>query len=137
MEQTNNTAPQGKGLGVTGFVLSLIGLVGYFPIAVIVAAQAMLGGGYGTAIFWLVLCLAGTILSAMGMMKLGKTGGKRGLAITGLILGIVALLLSAWLTIGISKIQAASSQMQDAFGADFQKAMDDAKASADSSMNAQ
>ena len=136
MEQTNATAPQGKGLGVTGFVLSLVGLIGYFPIAVVVAAQAFMGGGYGTGIFWLVLCLAGTALSVMGMSKLKKTGGKRGLAITGLVLGLVATLLSLWLVMGIGKMQSAGDQLKG-LGTEWQKAVDDAKATTDSTMNAQ
>ncbi|MBK6833939.1 MAG: hypothetical protein IPG89_06560 [Bacteroidetes bacterium] len=57
------------------------------------------GRRYNLGIFWLLMCLAGTVLSFMGMSKLGKTGGKKGLAITGIILGIIATLLSAWLVI--------------------------------------
>jgi uncharacterized membrane protein len=119
MEQTTQT-PQGKGMGVAGFVLSLIGLVLYIVIAGIVTVQAALGGGYGLGIFWLLLCLAGTALSIMGMMKLGKTGGKKGLAITGMILGIVATILTLLLVMGISKIQSAS----EGFGDEFKNAME-------------
>ena len=131
MEQTNATAPQGKGMAVTGFVLSLVGLVGYFIVAAMVVVAAAMGGGYGLGIFWLLMCLAGTVLSFMGMSKLGKTGGKKGLAITGIILGIIATLLSAWLVIGIGKIQDASKDMQNNFGTEFQKATDEAKAATD------
>lgn len=128
MEQTNNTqAPQGKGLAITGFVLALVGLIFYWIIAGIVTVQAALGGGYGLGIFWLVLCLAATIMSVMGMMKLGKTGGKKGLGIAGLIIGLIATILSALLVMGIGKIQSMSSQAQDAFGSEFQKALEDAK----------
>ena len=42
----------------------------------------------------------------MGMMKLGKTGGKKGLAITGMILGIVASILSVTTVMGVSKVHA-------------------------------
>ena len=98
MEQTNTQqVPQGKGMGVAGFVISLVALVLYLPIA----ASALLGGGYGLGIFWLIVCLLGTLLSIMGMMKLGKTGGKRGLAITGMILGLVATVLTVLMVMKI------------------------------------
>ena len=61
MEETTQTQkPEGKGMAVAGFVISLVGLVFYFIIAGIVAVSALAGGGYGLGIFWLILCLAGT-----------------------------------------------------------------------------
>jgi hypothetical protein len=122
MEQTTQT-PQGKGMGVAGFVISLVALVLYIFIAGVVALQAALGGGYGLGIFWLVLSLLGTLLSVMGMMKLGKTGGKKGLAITGMILGIVSTLLSAWLVIGIGAIQEKSAMIGNEFKDAFEQGM--------------
>jgi len=103
---TSGTPPQGKGLGVAGFVISLIALVLWIVISGIAVAAAMIGGGMGLAIFWLVLSLLGTALSVMGMMKLGKTGGKKGLAITGMILGIIATILSVTTVMGVSKVHA-------------------------------
>ncbi len=121
MEQSNTQqTPQGKGMGVAGFVISLVALVFYFVIAIVVAGQALLGGGYGLGIFWLILCIAGTGLSVMAMMKLGKTGGKKGLAITGMILGLVATIFTIMLVMGISKAQ----QAGDMFGDKFKKEME-------------
>ncbi len=114
MEQTTQT-PQGKGMGTAGFVISLVALVLYFPVAIAVTASAILGGGYGLGIFWAIVSLLGTIFSIMGMMKLGKTGGKRGLAIAGLVLGIVASLLSIKLVMGISAIHDAGGEFGDKF----------------------
>ncbi len=131
MEQTTTTqptAPQGKGMAVAGFVLSLVGLIFYFVIAVAVAAQAILGGGYGLGIFWLILCLAGTVLCVMGMMKLGKTGGKKGLAIAGMIIGIIAVILTALLVMGIGKMQDAGGQYGDQFKEEMNKAMQESQA---------
>lgn len=113
MEQTNATAPQGKGMAITGFVLAIVGLVFYVIIAPIVTVQAAMGGGYGLGIFWLLLCLAGTVMAFMGMKKLGKTGGKKGLAITGIIIGLVATIFSTLLVIGIGKIQSAGQGFSD------------------------
>ncbi len=117
MEQTQQTTPtpQGKGMGVAGFVISLVALVIYWIVAPIVAISALAGGGYGLGIFWLVLSLIGTLLSVMGMMKLGKTGGKKGLAMTGMILGIVATILSVMMIMGISKAQKAGNILGDSF----------------------
>jgi hypothetical protein len=91
-------------MAVAGFVIALVGLVFYFLIAVAVGAQAMFGGGYGLGIFWLILCATGTLLSVLGMMKLGKTGGKKGLAIAGMIIGILATIMTLFLVMGIGKI---------------------------------
>lgn len=120
MEETTTQKPEGKGMAVAGFVISLVGLVFYFIIAGIVGLQALAGGGYGLGIFWLVLTLAGTALSVMGMMKLGKTGGKKGLAIAGMIIGIIALVLTVLLVMGISKAQQAGGE----FGDKFKEAME-------------
>jgi hypothetical protein len=43
-------------------------------------------------------------MSAMGMSKLGKTGGKKGLGIAGLIIGIVATVWSLLMAIGLGAI---------------------------------
>ncbi len=116
MEQNNTTtapAPQGKGLGTAGFVISLVALVFWFIVAGICTVSALVGGGMGLAIFWLILSLLGAGLSVMGMMKLGKTGGKKGLAITGMILGIVATILSVMTVMGVS---ATKAKIGDKFG---------------------
>ncbi len=97
MEQTNNAAPAGnpgKGLGVAGFVISLVALVLWFIITGIAVLAAVAGGGMGLAITWLVISLLGTVLSVMGFMKSKAAGAKKGLAIAGLVCGIVATLLS-------------------------------------------
>lgn len=125
MEQTTQT-PQGRGMAIAGFVIALVALVFYFVVAGIVTVQAALGGGYGLGIFWLIVSLLGTGLSVMGMMKLGKTGGKKGLAIAGMVIGIVALILTVMLVLGIGKIQEASSQLGDEFGEKFKQEMEKA-----------
>jgi len=115
MEETTQK-PQGKGLAITGFILALVAIVFFWIISPICVVQAALGGGYILSVIWLVLSLIATVLCFMGMKKLGATGGKKGLALTGLILGIVAIILCAWLIYGVSQAQAfAGDQLQDAF----------------------
>lgn len=117
MEETNNVsqAPQGKGMGVAGFVISLVAVVIFWIISPIALFAAIAGGGMGLSIFWLILSLTGTALSVLGMNKLGKTGGKKGLALTGMILGIVAILLSVWLVFGVKKVHAEAGDMGKQF----------------------
>lgn len=134
MEQTTQT-PQGRGMAIAGFVIALVALVFYFVVAGIVTVQAALGGGYGLGIFWLIVSLLGTGLSVMGMMKLGKTGGKKGLAIAGMVIGIVALILTVMLVLGIGKIQEASSQLGDEFGEKFKQEMEKATQEMQEDMN--
>jgi hypothetical protein len=149
MEETTNTnvgqVPQGKGMGIAGFVISLVGLVLYFVIAGLVTAQIMSAGmqtamgtkvsvSYGLVLFWLVVCILGLVLSIMGMIKLGRTGGKRGLAITGMVLGIIATILTVLLVAGVSsankKLEESAGVLQN-IGSDvkagFEQALDSLK----------
>ena len=70
---------QTNGLGIAGFVLSLVGLLFcWIPF------------------FDAIISIIGVILSAFGMKKQPK-----GLAIAGLAIGIVALIIGAIITIGV------------------------------------
>ena len=80
------------------------------------------GGGMGLAYFWVVLCLASVIMSAMGMKKLGATGGKKGLAIAGLIIGIVATIWAIMLTMGLNT----AAGVADVVGSDAMDQLNDA-----------
>ena len=128
MEETTTTQkPEGKGMAVAGFVISLVALVFYVFVATAVTFAAALGGGYGLGIFWLVLSLAGTGLCVMGMMKLGKTGGKKGLAIAGMIIGIIAVILTAMLVMSIGKIQSEAGALGDQFKEAMEQSADQMK----------
>jgi len=108
MSEENTTKPQGKGLAVSGFIVALVGLVLNLPVM----AAALLSGSSGTAYFWVSLCVLGLVLSIMGMIKLGKTGGKRGLAIAGLVIGIVA---SIWSISSALAVGAAADQVNEMY----------------------
>ena len=107
-EENSGGQPQGKGLAITGFILATVGLV----FNAFVMAAAILSGNKGLAWFWVILCVAGAGLSAMGMMKLGKTGGKKGLAIAGLIIGLIAAI---WSVMSAMAVGEAADIMGDAF----------------------
>jgi hypothetical protein len=102
----NLSQPQGKGLGVAGFVTSLIGVVLAFFVAGIATLSYANGGSLALLYFWVVFCAGSVVLSAMGMSKLGKTGGKKGLAIAGLVIGLVALV---WTVVLLMGVEAAAS----------------------------
>lgn len=106
------SAPEGKGMAVGGFVLSLVGLILATWIAGIATLSVIAGGSPWLMYVWVVLCAASVIMSAMAMSKLGKTGGKKGLAVAGLVIGIVATVWSIVLVLGIS---AAASMAGDSF----------------------
>ena len=114
-ENVETTAPQGKGLAVGGFVLSIVGLMLSSWIAAIAIAAVMLGGSPWIMYLWLVVCMASIVLSVMGMSKLKKTGGKRGLGIAGMIIGIVATVYAIILTLGIGAASVASDEFGDQF----------------------
>lgn len=110
MSEENNTQPQGKGLAIGGFILSLVGLIFTSIVMGIVMANMLTGGGKGLAYFWVVLCAASVVLSVMGMMKLGKTGGKKGLAIAGMIIGIVATIWAILALLGLSAMEGIANE---------------------------
>lgn len=110
MSEENAVQPEGKGMAIGGFVLSLVGLIFASMIMGIVMLGMATGGGKGLAYFWVVLCLLSVVLSAMGMMKLGKTGGKKGLAVAGLVIGIVATIWSVMMLMGLSALESAAGE---------------------------
>ena len=123
------TAPQGKGMAITGFVLAVVGLIFSSWIAAIAVAAIILGGSPWIMYLWLVLCIVSIILSVMGMSKLKKTGGKRGIGIAGMIVGIVATVYALILTLGLGEAASMSSdmsnEMRDAFKDGMQKELND------------
>ena len=64
----------GKGLGIAGFVISLV-------VVVI---------GWVLGVFTPIAAILGLVLSAVAMGKAKKAGVKNGLATAGLVLGIIA-----------------------------------------------
>lgn len=99
---TNSNPKAGKGLGIAGFVVALVALVLWVPMSAAAVFAAALGGGTGTAVFLLLMSLTGLVLSVVGLMKASKSGGKKGLAIAGLVIGLVATLLSISTFVGVS-----------------------------------
>lgn len=123
------TAPQGKGMAVAGFILALVGLV-LNPVMAGIAVLAIIAGGSGWLMYlWLVVNILGMILSIMAMSKLKKSGGKRGLAIAGMIIGIGGTVWAIMLVMGLSIAASASSglsdDMQDAFREGMKKELND------------
>ncbi len=123
------SAPQGKGMAVAGFIIALAALLLNNVMAGI-AILAIIAGGSGWLMYlWLVVNILGMILSIMAMSKLKKTGGKRGLAIAGMIIGIVGTVWAVILVMGLSVAAAASgdfsNEMRDAFKDGMQKELND------------
>lgn len=113
----NATQPEGKGLAIGGFILSLVGLVLLSVITGIALVMVAAGGSAWLMYLWTVLCIASIVMSAMAMGKLKKTGGKRGLAIAGLVIGIVATVWSIFATLGLqvvdSGVDSATGDLQE------------------------
>lgn len=123
------TAPQGKGMAVTGFVLALVALVLNNVMAGIAVLSIIAGGSGWLMYLWLVVNILGMVLSIMAMGKLKKSGGKRGLAIAGMIIGIVGTVWAIMLVLGLSVAAAASGSLddnalKDAFQKEMQKELD-------------
>ena len=116
MDQTSQIKPAGKTIGITGFTISLIALLSWFFITRATSAGNNLSAATITvnkaavqshvsmpvAVGWLVFSLLGILLSAFGFKMLDKTGRKGGLAVTGVVLGFMAVVLSAKTCIDVS-----------------------------------
>lgn len=111
-ENQNGTAVQGKGLAITGFVLALAGLLLNNVMFGIAVVSIGLGGSGWIMYLWLVVNIVGLILSIMGMSKLKKTGGKRGLGIAGMIIGIVGTVWAVILVLGMEAAAKLSSDFE-------------------------
>jgi hypothetical protein len=120
MEQTQNVNP-GKGLGVAGFVISLVAMVIYFPIYLIACTAALVGGGMGLAIAWTIISVLGTVLGVMGRNKSAAVGAKTGLATAGMVIGILAVLSCAYMIWSVMQIHSVSSIVTDGLQDSFDK----------------
>lgn len=123
------TAPQGKGMAVTGFVLALAAFLLNNVMAGIAIVSIGLGGSGWLMYLWLVVNIVSVVLCVMAMGKLKKTGGKRGLAIAGMIIGIVGTVWAIILTMGMAAAASMSgdlsNEMRDAFKEGMQKELQD------------
>lgn len=81
--------PQSNGMATAGFVLGLLGLlICWIPIVNILG---------------IVLGLLGAVLAAVGLAKSQKVGTGKGLAIAGMILGVLAVLFAILINVAFSK----------------------------------
>jgi len=78
-------AKASNGLATAGFVLGLLGLLGSFIPVINV-------GG-------IVLGVVGAVLAAVGLTKAKKLGAGKGLAISGIILGVLALIIGIFVNV--------------------------------------
>lgn len=76
-----------NGLGIAGFVTGLAGLLFCW-----------------VPVFGLILAGCGVVLSAVGMSQSTRTGANKGLAIAGLVLGIVALIPALFFLVALAAV---------------------------------
>lgn len=122
MEETTQK-PQGKGLAIVGFILSLLMIVSiWFVWGAAAIVQAAGGNGFISLIVCLVIAIVGLLLSFMGMKKLGATGGGKGLAMTGLIINVVVVLLLGYFMYSVSQVPSFEGTLNE-FGSELDNAM--------------
>lgn len=96
-----------KALSIVGFVLGIVALVlAWFPLV---------------SLFALPMAIVGLILSAVGGKKLAAAGQPKGLATAGLVIGIIATVLTGitFFTCGICALCAADAASDIAGAFDF------------------
>jgi hypothetical protein len=105
-------AKASNGLATAGFVLGLIGFLGSFiPVINVVG---------------IVIGVVGAILAAVGLVKSKKVGAGQGLAMAGLILGVLALIIG--IVVNVAFASAVSSSVDDVTGEVPANTTDDAAA---------
>jgi len=98
-----------------GMIISIIGFVTIFLMGYLYS-----WGGMALACLPVILCVVGLIVSVMGMK------GSKGMAITGLIVGIVGMIWGGLGAAGIAAASAFASGLEDAGWEEVGDAMDDA-----------
>jgi len=83
--QSNPTGDSGNGMSIAALVCGIIGIIGAFIPYV--------------NIFCLVLAILGIVFGVKGMKKAKITGAGKGLAVAGLVLGIIGTSFSAILVL--------------------------------------
>ena len=98
----NNMTPNGKGAAIAGLVLGIVAIV-----------LGFLGGW--SSIIALPLAIVGLVLSVNGGKQIKAAGQPAGIATAGLVLGIIAVVLSAlfFLTCDLCIICAAAKLKND------------------------
>ena len=99
----NNMTPNGKGTAVAGLVIGIVAL----------ALRLIFGGWLGLVI--LALSIVGLVLSIKGGKALKAAGQPAGIATAGLVLGIIAVVLTAiwFFTCGLCYLCAATKIKND------------------------
>ncbi len=101
-----------KGKNVAGFVLSLVAILlgGWLMGTLYISA------GKWMAALVLLLPIAAIVISAKGMKESKLAGHKAGLAVAGLVIGIVAAVWLLFAFIGLNAVEslAGSDQFQEA-----------------------
>ena len=83
-------ARAGNGLATAGFVLGLLGLLGSFIPLLNIGA--------------ILLGVVGAVLAAVGLARANQVGAGKGLAIAGLILGVLAVIISILINVAFANV---------------------------------
>jgi len=121
-----NATNPGKGLGTGGFVMSLVSIIGYFIVSLMAAASAMLSGSSSMLLIWAVISAIALLLSFMGYRKSAAVSAKKGLATAGIVISLIAVILSAYshFTINSAMTDPSLQKVRDEMKDSINKGMD-------------
>ncbi len=94
-EPTSKVKVKGRVMGRLGFFLSLIGFVWGIDMRYVYTLENLMYrlGVYIGKYEIIGLCSVAVIISIIGLVRISKTKGKKGLAIVGIILGLIGIVL--------------------------------------------
>ena len=97
-EPTSKVKVKGRVMGRLGFFLSLIGFVWGIDMRYVYTLENLMYrlGVYIGKYEIIGLCSVAVIISIIGLVRISKTKGKKGLAIVGIILGLIGIGIVLW-----------------------------------------
>jgi len=112
---TTSSENQAKSLSTTGFVIALVSILLWFVGTPLAILQALNGGGMGLAGISTVFCILGIVFSCIGLLKGFKMHNvKRGLAVSGLVIAIIATGLCVRTVYSVKETQNIMSKSKNA-----------------------
>lgn len=97
---TEVPATGSNGLAIAGFVLSLLGVLGsWIPVLNVLC---------------ILLAVVGVVLASIGLAKSKKVGAGKGLAVTGIVLGVVAVMIA--IAVNVVFVDAVDDALNETLG---------------------
>ncbi len=114
-EPENNEKGGKKGLAIASMVIGII--------MIVLGCCFVCGAAISSALFMIIPIVIGILGAVLGIISISSKSGGKGMAITGIVLGIISVLFSAYMMISVMTLDNAvksSDTGYNSFGEVFQ-----------------